>query len=242
MSSEAIELSVVVPVYNEERSIRETLRRIEAFLSLKKISWEVLVVSDGSKDRTAEVVEDAARSNPRLPLKFLRSDVNRGKGFTSRRGMLEARGKYVLLTDADLSSPIKEVDRLIAAIGSGADVAIGSRAKREKDCDVRQSLKRHVSGRIFNFFVQLLVLPGVQDSQCGFKCFTREAAQRLFSVQKLNGFSFDVEVLWLARNFGYRIDEVPVMWSQGPDSRVSLFRDSFLMLKDLFKIRSLHKA
>ena len=238
--SQTVQLSVVVPVYNEEKSIRETLRRVEAFMSLKGISWEVIVVSDGSRDNTVQVVEEVQRTAPQLPLKFIRSDTNRGKGYTSRRGMLEATGRYVLLTDADLSAPIKEVDRLTAALEKGADVAIGSRATGGKDCDVRQSLKRHVSGRIFNFFVQLLVLPGIQDSQCGFKCFTREAAQKLFSAQKLDGFSFDVEVLYLARKSGYKIAEVPVMWSQGPDSRVSLFRDSILMLKDLFKIKKLH--
>ena len=238
--SQAVQLSVVVPVYNEERNIRETLRRIEVFLSLKDISWEVIVVSDGSWDKTVEIVEEIQRSKPHLPLKFIRSDTNRGKGYTSRRGMLEACGRYVLLTDADLSAPIKEADRLTAALEKGVDVAIGSRATGDKDCDIRQSVKRHISGRIFNFFVQRLVLPGIKDSQCGFKCFTHEAAQKLFSAQKLEGFSFDVEVLYLARKSGYRIAEVPVMWSQGPDSRVSLFRDSILMLRDLFKIKKLH--
>ena len=242
ISSESgpVQLSVVIPVYNEERNIHETLRRIEVFLSLKGVAWEVLVVSDGSKDKTHEIVESILKSRPQLPLKFLCSDTNHGKGYASRRGMLEARGGHVLLTDADLSAPIKEVDRLIAALETGAQVAIGSRVVREKDCDVRQSLKRHVSGRIFNFFVQCLVLPGIHDSQCGFKCFTHQAAQKLFSLQKLDGFSFDVEVLYLARKFGYKIAEVPVMWSQGIDSHVNFLRDSFCMLKDLFKIKKLH--
>ncbi len=242
MTSESspIQLSVVIPVYNEEKNIRESLRRIEAFLSLKGIVWEVLVVGDGSVDKTAEIVEEILKSKPQLPLKFLRSDINRGKGYASRRGVLEAKGLHVLLTDADLSAPIKEVDRLIAALNNGAQVAIGSRAVRQKNCDVRQSFKRHVSGRIFNFFVQLLVLPGIHDSQCGFKCFTRQTAQKLFLAQQLEGFSFDVEVLYLARKFGYKTVEVPVMWSQGADTRVSLFRDALRMLKDLFKIKKLH--
>ncbi len=236
----SVQLSVVIPVYNEERNIPETLRRIEAFLSLKGVSWEVLVVSDGSVDKTGERIEALLKTKPQFPLKFLRSDINQGKGYAARRGMLDARGRYVLLTDADLSAPVKEVDRLIEALEKGVDVAIGSRAIRTKDCDVRQSLGRHISGRVFNFFVQLLVLPGIHDSQCGFKCFTHEAAQKLFSAQKLDGFSFDVEVLYLARKFGYKIAEVPVMWSQGADSRVSLLRDSLRMLKDLFKIKRLH--
>ncbi len=235
-----VQLSVVIPVYNEERNIQETLRKITAFFSLKNIPWEVIVVSDGSTDNTAQKVKEVQKSNPAFPLKLLCSDKNRGKGYASRRGLLAASGRYVLLSDADLSAPIKEVDHLVAAIDEGADVAIGSRAVKKKDCQVRQSWKRHVSGRIFNFFVQFFVLPGIHDSQCGFKCFTHEAAQKLFSAQKIDGFSFDVEVLYLARKFGYKIAEVPVMWSEGADSRISLFRDAIRMLKDLFKIKQIH--
>lgn len=236
----AVQLSVVVPVYNEENKIAETVRRISAFLALKGEPAEVLVVNDGSKDRTQEILETLSRDPQNASLKFIYSEVNHGKGYASRQGVLQTTGRYVLLTDADLSAPIKEVDKLISALKGGADVAIGSRAVREKDCDVRQSLKRRISGRLFNFFVQLLVLPGIQDSQCGFKCFTQESAQKLFRAQTLDGFSFDVEVLYLARKFGYRIAEVPVMWSQGADSRVSLLHDSTRMLKDLFKIKKLH--
>lgn len=140
----------------------------------------------------------------------------------------------------DLSSPMKEADKLLEELEKGADVAIGSRAKRQKGVEVQQSLRRYVSGRIFNLFVQSLVLPGIQDSQCGFKCFTRDAAHKLFSAQKLDGFSFDVEVLFLARKLGLRIVEVPVMWSQGVDSKVSLLRDSTRMLGDLVRIKGLH--
>ena len=145
-----------------------------------------------------------------------------------------------MVTDADLSAPIKEVDKLLAALEKGADVAIGSRAARAPGCDVRQSFKRHVSGRIFNWIVRRLVLPDIRDSQCGFKCFRRAAADSLFAKQELDGFSFDVEVLYLARKAGLKISEVPVMWSQGADSRVSLIRDSIRMVRDLFKIKKLH--
>ena len=239
-SREPILLSVVVPVYNEEKKIVETVRRISAFLSLKKVPCELIVVNDGSTDHTSRVAESLPPPPPNVFFKFIGSDTNHGKGFACRHGMLEARGQYLLLTDADLSAPIKEVDKLIRALEKGAQVAIGSRAIREKGCDVRQSMKRRISGRIFNFFVQLLVLPGVLDSQCGFKCFTQDAAQKLFRAQKLDGFSFDVEVLYLARRFGYQIAEVPVMWSQGTDSRVSFLRDSTRMLKDLFTIKKIH--
>ena len=235
-------LSVVVPVYNEEKKIVETVRRISAFLSLKGQPAELIVVNDGSKDKTRQIMQSLPQQEHGVFLRFLDSDVNHGKGYACRQGMLEAKGRYILLTDADLSSPIKESDKLVAALERGSDVAIGSRAVREEGCDVQQSLKRRIAGRIFNFFVQLLVLPGIRDSQCGFKCFTNEAAQKLFRAQKLDGFSFDVEVLYLARKSGYQIAEVPVMWIQGEDSRVSFFRDSTRMLKDLFKINKIHSG
>ena len=233
-------LSVVIPVYNEEKSVLEALRRIGAYGDLKKQVWEIIVADDGSTDKTASLVRDFIPSGEFSHVRLISLDKNQGKGAAVRAGMLQARGRYALLTDVDLSSPIKEVDKLIRALDGGADVAIGSRAKRAPDCDVRQSFKRVVSGRIFNFFVRLLVLPGIADTQCGFKCFRQKAARDLFSAQKLDGFSFDVEILYLARKKGYHISEVPVMWSQGQDSKVSLFRDSFRMLGDLFRIKSIH--
>ena len=236
----AIYLSVIIPVYHEEKSVLEAIRRIRAYRDIKSQTWEIVVVNDGSKDRTRSLVEDYVRSNPNAGVKIISFEKNRGKGAAAREGVLASRGEYVLLTDADLSSPIKEVDKLIRAMEYGGDVAIGSRALREKGCDVQQSLKRAVSGRIFNFLVQRLVLPGIQDTQCGFKCFRRKAAQDLFSSQKLDGFSFDVEILYLARKRGYNIREVPVMWRQGEKSSVSLFRDSRRMVADLFKIKKIH--
>ena len=238
---EDLHLSVVVPVYNEEKKITETVRRISIYLSLKLVPCELIVVNDGSKDRTREMMGHLMQEiNHPSFLKFIDYEKNRGKGHACRQGMLASRGRYVLLTDADLSSPIKESEKLVAALEKGADVAIGSRAIRAKDCDVQQSLKRRISGRIFNGIVQTLVLPGIHDSQCGFKCFKRQSAQKLFGAKKLDGFSFDVEVLYLARKFGHKIAEVPVMWKQGQDSRVSFLRDSLRMVGDLFKIKKLH--
>lgn len=234
-------LSVVLPCFNEEKNIAGAVRRVDAYRRLKNQPWEILVVDDGSSDATsARVKEMVGEGMP--DLKLLRFEKNRGKGHAVREGMLAASGKFLLLTDVDLSSPIKEADKLVSVLERGADVAIGSRARRSRGADVQQSFRRTLSGRIFNFFVQLLVLPGIADTQCGFKLFKRQAGRDLFSVQKLDGFSFDVEVLWLARRKGYKIAEVPVMWSQGEDSKVSLFRDSFRMLGDLFKIKRLHRA
>ena len=231
------ELSVVVPVYNEEKSIAETLRRLEAFLSLKKFDWEVIVSSDGSNDRTAEIVGSWIRQRGNDRFRLLDFKTNLGKGAAVRRGVLEARGGKVLFTDADLSAPIKESDKLLRALEGGADVAIGSRTVPGSDTEVRQSFKRWLSGRIYNFFVKRLVFSGFGDTQCGFKMFTAKAARDLFSRQTLQGFSFDVEILMLARQSGYKIAEVPVMWRQGPDSRVRLARDSVRMIKELFQIR-----
>jgi dolichyl-phosphate beta-glucosyltransferase len=233
-------LSVVIPVLNEERAIAEALRRVAAYLSLKNYRWEILVSNDGSTDRTRRIVEAFAQSRPSCPVRLLNSTPNHGKGFAARQGVQASAGRFILLTDADLSSPIKEVDKLMAALERGADVAIGSRALRAKGCDVRQSPKRWLAGRVFNALVRLAVLPGIRDSQCGFKLFTDEAAKKLFSVQKLDGFSFDVEVLYLARRLGLRIAEVPVMWSEGRDSKVRLLRDSAQMARDLFRIKRLH--
>ncbi len=233
-------LSIVIPVFNEERNIAETLRRIAAYFSLRNLSWEVLVSDDGSTDGTGEAVRKFASENPRHLIRLVSSSPNHGKGFAARRGMLAASGRFVLFSDADLSAPIKEADKLIKALENGADVSIGSRGVRAKDCDVQQSLKRRFSGRVFNLFVRAFVLPDVHDSQCGFKCFTREAVQKLFPQQKLDGFCFDVEVLYLAKRAGLKVVEVPVMWSEGKDSKIRLVRDSIRMVKDMLLIKKLH--
>ncbi len=235
-----IDLSVVIPVFNEEKNILDAVRRIDAYRRVKRQSWEIIIVDDGSTDRTAELTRGLIQSTDFSHVRLLSFEKNRGKGRAVREGALAATGEYVLLTDVDLSSPIKEVDKLLGPLQQGADIAIGSRAKRSRGCDVQQSFKRTLSGRIFNFFVQLFVLPGIRDTQCGFKCFTRKAAHDLFKIQKLDGFSFDVEILYLARKKGYKISEVPVMWSQGEHSKVSLFRDSLRMLGDLFRIKKIH--
>ncbi len=233
-------LSVVIPIYNEEKTILDALERIEAYRAVKGQSWEIIVADDGSTDRTAALVKEFIRSRALSHVRLISYDHNRGKGHAARIGMTAATAENVLMTDVDLSTPIKEVDKLVNELERGADVAIGSRAKRARGADVRQSFKRALSGRIFNLIVKLFVLRGLDDTQCGFKCFRRKAALDLFGAQKLDGFSFDVEVLYLARKKGYRIAEVPVMWSQGEHSKVDVFRDSFRMTGDLFRIKALH--
>jgi dolichyl-phosphate beta-glucosyltransferase len=236
----AVYLSIVIPAYNEEGQIGQTIRRVEAYLSQTARRWEIVVVNDGSKDGTERVAKALAGPRPTGVVSVMSFAKNRGKGFVVRSGVLAAAGKYILITDADLSAPIKEVDKLLKVLEDGTDVAIGSRAVKQKDCQVKQSFKRRLSGRIFNFFVRTLALGGIGDTQCGFKCFTRVAARDLFGLQQLDGFCFDVEVLYLARVRGYPIAEIPVMWRQGPLSKVSLIRDSFRMVKDLFFIKKIH--
>ncbi len=234
----APEISVVIPVYNEANTVQEAMRRVRAFFSLKNEPWECLVVNDGSTDATREKIRSACATDPSFRL--IDFPKNRGKGAAVRAGVLAARGAHILVTDVDLSTPIKESDRLRAALNEGNDVVIGSRALKAAGCDVQQSSHRRLSGRIFNAIVKAMVLKDFLDTQCGFKCFRREAAQKLFSAQKLDGFSFDVEILWLARKAGMRVKEMPVMWRQGEDSKVRLFRDSFRMVKDLFRLKTIH--
>lgn len=233
------EISIVIPVYNEENNILEAMRRIQTFMSLKNQPWECLIVNDGSTDRTEKMVREALASQAYPNFYFLSDTSNRGKGFAVRQGVLASQGRFVLVTDVDLSSPIKEFNKLLKVLEEGFDIAIGSRALHAPECDVQQSIKRWLAGRIFNLFVQALVLKGISDTQCGFKCFKKDAAHRLFTQQKLDGFSFDVEVLRLARKNGMKVKEVPVMWREGRQTRVRLFLDSYKMVKDLFYLRKI---
>jgi dolichyl-phosphate beta-glucosyltransferase len=223
-------LSVVVPALNEEDRLPRTLERIASHLARRGGDYEVLVVDDGSRDGTAARAAAAGAT-------VLRNETNRGKGFAVRRGMLAARGARRLMTDADLSTPIEELDRLCARMDEGHDVVVGSRALPGSRIEVRQPWYRENSGRLFNLFVRALVVPGVRDTQCGFKLFSAPAARDVFSAARLDGFSFDVEALFLARKKGYRIAEVPVVWRNDAASRVSFVRGG-LAFPDLLRIRA----
>ncbi len=228
-----------MPVYNEEKIVQESMRRVSAFMALKNYRWELIISSDGSTDKTDSLVHSFIEAHPQNPIHLLTAEKNKGKGAAARRGVGTAIGRHILITDADLSAPIKEVDKLIHALEEGYDIAIGSR-RSEPGCDVQQSFKRRLAGRVYNIFVQTLALRGFLDTQCGFKCFKCEAAKTIFRKQKLDGFSFDVEILYLAKKEGFKIKEVPVMWRQGQDSHVRLVRDAVHMVKDLFVLRKIH--
>ena len=211
------DLSVVIPAFNEAKRLPPTLDRIQDYLRSELPSFEIVVVDDGSTDGTAEAIEGAGHDRLRL----LRLDKNRGKGHAVRRGMLDARGALCLMTDADLSTPIEDLAVLLRALEKGYDVAIGSRAVVESRVEVRQPLYREAAGRLFNRMVRLLALPGLKDTQCGFKLWTREAARESFSLGRLDGFCFDVEALFIARKRGRRIAEVGVTWRNDAASRVA---------------------
>lgn len=226
-------LSLVIPAHNEESRIGGTLEQVFGFLASQSYSAEVLVVENGSEDRTYELAESFCARHGQLRL--LR-EARRGKGLAVRRGMLEARGEFRFLCDADLSMPIEEVNRFLPPALMDVDVGIGSReAAGSVVLDLPRARRR--MGRMFNALVRLLALPGLRDTQCGFKCFRAAAAEEVFSLQRLGGMAFDVEVLWIARHLGYSVEEVPITWRFDPDSRVRLVRDSFRMALDLLTIR-----
>lgn len=222
-------LSVVIPAFNEAQRLPPTLDRIQRHLAGRPGGSEILVVDDGSADATAEV---AARAGAAV----LRNEGNRGKGYSVRRGMLHARGARRLMTDADLSTPIEELERLMACMDEGYDVVIASRAMAGSRVEVRQPWYRENLGRAFNLVVRALVLPGLQDTQCGFKLFTAAAARDAFAASRLDGFSFDVEALVAARRRGYRIAELPVTWRNDEATRVGMVRGGLAFL-DLLRIR-----
>jgi dolichyl-phosphate beta-glucosyltransferase len=225
-----ISLSVVIPAYNEERRLPGTLATILPFLRARGESFEVLVVDDGSTDRTAEV---ARQAGPEVSV--LQNPGNRGKGYSVRNGMLAAKGEWRLMSDADLSTPIEELDSLKAALKGGGEIAIASRAVLGANLQKRQSIMRESSGRFFNLLVRLLHLPGINDTQCGFKLFSAAAAVAAFSNSRLDGFAFDVEALVLARRAGFGIREVAVTWRNDEQSRVSFLR-GLAAFVDLFRL------
>ena len=229
------ELSVIVPAYNEAHRLPQSLEHILDYLKQAVPDHEVLVVNDGSQDDTAEVAGEILARHPRGSVLSL--PENRGKGAACRAGVLAATGRRILITDADLSTPIEEERRLRQALDAGADVAIGSRAHPEARITRSQSPLRESIGRGFNLVLRLLGLTGFRDTQCGFKMFTSQAGHTLFSASRIDGFLFDVEVLFLAKRAGMRVVELPVEWRNDPDSRVHVLRDLPRVAFELLKIR-----
>jgi len=228
-------LSIVIPAYNESARIAQTLQRVLACVDRQGWDAEVLVVDDGSEDRTVEIVRGWMERSTRLRL--VRNVGNRGKGYSVRNGLLQAAGEVVMFTDADLSAPMEEAERLLAAIQEGADVAIGSRWMDRTRQTIHQPLYRRFFGRCFNWVTRTVMGLPFKDTQCGFKAFTRAAAQVIFRLQRIERWGFDPEVLFIARKLGYTIREVPVTWGHDERSRMSYLRDGLKMLEEMAAIR-----
>jgi dolichyl-phosphate beta-glucosyltransferase len=229
-------ISVIIPAYNEESRIQPTIERIHSYLSEKFRDFEIIVVDDGSTDKTVPVVENLGRG--RGNIRLIHYPENSGKGYAVKTGVLASRSDFLLTCDADQSTPIEELEKLFPFMEKGFDVVIGSRGLSESDIVVRQPWYRERMGKTFNMLVRALVIGGFKDTQCGFKLFRGDAARRLFRKSLISGFSFDVEILFLAEKEGFRIKEVPVKWLNSPNSRVRIIRDSAKMFVELFKIRA----
>lgn len=227
-------LSIIIPAHNEENRLPRSLEQVFAFLADQSYQAEVLVIENGSRDRTLEIAQGFTSRFKNLRVIH---EAGRGKGLAVRRGMLEAQGEYRFMCDADLSMPIEEVNKFLPPKLSGFDIAVGS---REVAGAVRynEPFYRHFGGRFINYMIRVLILPQLQDTQCGFKCFRAEVAEDLFGRQLLNGWSFDVEVLYLAERAGYKIAEIPVNWYYRTESKVSALPDAMRMISDIFQMRA----
>jgi len=227
--------SIVIPAYNEGARLGATLDKVLGYISQRGCDAEVIVVNDGSRDNTADIVRERALTNPSLHL--VENPGNRGKGYSVRNGMLHAQGRVVVFSDADLSSPIEEVPKLLEAIAQGADIAIGSRWLKAELQTQRQPLHRQIFGRIFNLLLRLTLGLQFADTQCGFKAFRRLAVQTIFPLQRIERWGFDPEILFLARKFGFSVQEIPVEWGHSGDTRINPVVDGSRMFVEMLHIR-----
>jgi dolichyl-phosphate beta-glucosyltransferase len=230
-----ITYSIVIPAYNEGERLGATLEKVLGYVRAQGWNAEVIVVNDGSRDNTAELVRGLAQRDPLLRL--VENPGNRGKGYSVRHGMLNARGEVVVFSDADLSSPIEEMPKLLAALAAGADIAIGSRWLQAELQTRRQSRHRQLFGRVFNLLLRIILGLHFKDTQCGFKAFSRRAAQTILPLQRIERWGFDPEILFLARKFRFRVEEVPVLWGHSGDTRIHPFVDGARMFWELLRIR-----
>ncbi len=234
-----IQVSIIIPAFNEQNRIIPTLNEMIEYFQSSFPSFEIIVVDDGSYDNTAECIRNFKQDKDNIDIVCL--GKNSGKGAAVRKGIEVSKGQLLLYMDADGATPISEYVKLHDAITKGADIAIGSRALPSTQTKVTSSLHRICLGRIFNFFANLMAVPEIQDTQCGFKLFKAEAGKTIFSKQKLNGFSFDVEVLFLAHKLGYKVSEVAVNWNNKPGTKINVILDGLKMLRDIFSIKFRHR-
>ena len=230
-------ISIVIPAYNEAERIGPTIETIHDYFRKKPQSFDIIVINDGSRDNTANIVLDLAKEIRNVIL--LDIPINQGKGFAARKGMIHAAHDLILLTDADLSTPVDEFEKLVPWMRKGYDIVIGSRGMKESEITLRQPWYRRMMGKAFNLLVRTLIVNDFKDTQCGFKLFRRGAAARIFRASKINGFAFDVEILFIAKKMGYKTKEVPIRWIDSPRSRVNPLRDPVKMLLDLLRVKFL---
>jgi dolichyl-phosphate beta-glucosyltransferase len=228
-------LSIVIPAYNEEKRIGGTIQKIADYMRNKQYKYEILVIDDGSQDKTISVAQNLKNKRKDLPITVLPNKVNRGKGYSVRKGMLAAKYGWILFTDADLSTPIEELDKFLPHLDY--DIIIGSRRQEDSSIEIKQPWYRSIPGKVFPLIVNALVLRGVRDTQCGFKLFRKNVAHFLFKKQQLEGFSFDAEILWLAKRKQYSIKEIGVVWINDLDSKLHPIKDSYNMFMELLKIK-----
>ena len=227
--------SIVIPAYNESARLGATLERVLAYVRSQQWNAEVIVVNDGSRDNTPDIARAFAQKDPALRL--VENPGNRGKGYSVRNGVLNSRGRVILFSDADLSSPIEEAPKLFKALEDGADIAIGSRWLRSELQTQRQSLHRQIFGRIFNLLLRLTLGLQFKDTQCGFKAFKQPAAKAIFPLQKIERWGFDPEILFLARKFGFKVEEVPVAWGHSAGTRINPLVDGARMFQEMLRVR-----
>ena len=231
-----MELSIIIPAYNEENRIKNTLIIINDFLKEKKINAEIIVVDDGSIDKTKKIIKKLQQKIP--DLKLINLEKNRGKGFAVKKGIEKSKGKFILFTDADNSTPIEELEKLMQKMReSKSDIAIGSRYLRGSDVKIKQPIYRRFLGRIGNLLIRLLIIKKIKDTQCGFKLFEHKTAKKIFPFQKIKRFAFDIETLAIAKKLNYKIIEVPVSWFNSPESRIRPIKDALRTFRDLIYIK-----
>jgi len=240
-------ISIVIPLYNEQYRIENTLRRIQEYFSNVDFNYELIFVNDGSTDETNMIITKFKNNFDINPIRgnnchilILNNEVNMGKGFSVRKGILASKGKYILFTDADLSTDISEEQKLFDYLKNGYDIVIASRGLKDSKLIERQNILRQSMGKFFNFLVKLILNLDYKDTQCGFKYFSRYAIDKIFPYLEINDFSFDVEILYLAKKLGLKVKEVPVSWINSKNSKVRILKDSFKMIISLIKIRRMY--
>ena len=231
-----MDISIVIPAYNEKKCIGNTLEKIESYFKRKNLNFEIIVVDDGSKDNTEKVVRKFMKIYPEIRL--IKHSKNKGKGGAVKTGVLASKGDLILFSDADLSTPIEEFEKLKKAIDQGYDIAIGSRGVKGAKVEVKQNLIRRLIGIAGSYLIRSIVTNKFKDTQCGFKMFKKDCGKKLFENLKINGFAFDIEILYKAIKKNYNVKEVPVVWRNSPESKVNIIKDPLKVLIDLLRIRT----